>query len=432
MINTVGLLTKRRFLPLFVTQFLGAFNDNLFKNAMVFFATYQIFKSEAAETQFSALATGLFILPFFLFSALAGQLADSYDKAKIMRIIKVAEVLIMLVGATGIFFGHLELMLAALVGMGIHSTFFGPIKYAIIPQHMAGDEVLGGTGLVEAGTYIAILGGTIAGGVLDPHYAAIAVVVVAGIGWFASTHIPSAPPVTKLKIDWNVFRSSYRLIAATLHIRRLYLAINAISVFWTIAAVLAVLFPPLVKNVFHAQKDVASVFLGIFSVGIAIGSIIINRMLQGKVSARWSPISVLAMAVFVADFYWCARSWGGDEAVLASTREFLAMPGTWRVLFDLLMIAITGGMFVVPLYAFLTTTVDKSQTSRTVAANNIVNSAFMVGGSVGILGVTQLGVSVSDAILVVLVLCIISAFCGWRLYQAEKAHEMDSVVSLPD
>jgi len=432
MINTVGLLTKRRFLPLFVTQFLGAFNDNLFKNAMVFFATYQIFKSEAAETQFSALATGLFILPFFLFSALAGQLADSYDKAKIMRVIKIAEVVIMLVGATGIFFGHLELMLAALVGMGIHSTFFGPIKYAIIPQHMAGDEVLGGTGLVEAGTYVAILCGTIAGGVLDPHLAAVGVVLVAGIGWFASTHIPSAPPVTKLKIDWNVFRSSYRLIAATLHIRRLYLAINAISVFWTIAAVLAVLFPPLVKNVFHAQKDVASVFLGIFSVGIAIGSIIINRMLNGKVSARWSPASVLAMAVFVADFYWCARSWGGDESVLASTREFLAIPGTWRVLFDLLMIAITGGMFVVPLYAFLTTTVDKSQTSRTVAANNIVNSAFMVGGSVGILGLTQLGVSVSDAILVVLALCVISAWCGWRLYQAEKSHEMDSVVSLPD
>jgi MFS family permease len=430
MISSVGLLTKRRFLPLFVTQFLGAFNDNLFKNAMVFFATYEIYKSVEAETQFSALATGLFILPFFLFSALAGQLADSYDKAKIMRIIKMAEVLIMLVGSAGIFMGSLELMLAALVGMGIHSTFFGPIKYAIIPQHMADDEVLSGTGLVEAGTYIAILGGTIAGGVLDSRVAAVAVVVVAAVGWFASTNIPSAPPLTKLKLDWNIFRSSYRLIAATLHIRRLYLAIIAISVFWTIAAVLAVLFPPLVKNVFHAQKDVASIFLGIFSVGIAIGSIVINRLLKGKVSARWSPLSVLAMAVFVADFYYCARTWGGNPEDLTTIREFLGMPGTWRVLFDLLMIATTGGMFVVPLYAFLTTTVDKSQTSRTVAANNIVNSAFMVFGSVGILGVTQIGVSVSDAVLIVLVLCVISAWCGLRLYQAEKAHEMDTQVSL--
>ncbi|NML06321.1 MFS transporter [Sphingomonas sp. G-3-2-10] len=430
MITSVGLLKQRRFLPLFVTQFLGAFNDNLFKNAMVFFATYEIYKSVEAETQFSAIATGLFILPFFLFSALAGQLADSYDKARIMRIIKMAEVLIMLVGATGIFIGNLPLMLVALVGMGIHSTFFGPIKYAIIPQHMAPDEVLGGTGLVEAGTYIAILGGTIAGGLLDPHVAAVAVVAVAGIGWFSSTHIPTAPPVTKLKLDWNIFRSSYRLIAATLHIKRLYLAIIAISVFWTIAAVLAVLFPPLVKNVFHAQKDVASVFLGIFSVGIAIGSVIINRLLKGKVSARYAPLSVLAMAIFVFDFYLSARGWSGTPENLATTREFLSMPGTWRVLLDLIMIAITGGMFVVPLYAFLTTTVDKSQTSRTVAANNIVNSAFMVFGSVGILGVTEVGVSVSDAILVVLLLCVISALCGWRLYQAEKAHEMDSTVSL--
>ncbi|MDF7775259.1 MFS transporter [Sphingomonas sp. AOB5] len=430
MITSVGLLKQRRFLPLFVTQFLGAFNDNLFKNAMVFFATYEIYKSVEAETQFSAIATGIFILPFFLFSALAGQLADSYDKARIMRIIKMAEVLIMLVGSAGILMGNLPLMLVALVGMGVHSTFFGPIKYAIIPQHMAEDEVLGGTGLVEAGTYIAILCGTIAGGLLHYQAAAAAVIIVAVIGWFSSTHIPAAPPVTKLKIDWNIFRSSYRLIAATLHIKRLYLAIIAISVFWTIAAVLAVLFPPLVKNVFHAQKDVASVFLGIFSVGIAIGSVIINRLLKGNVSARYAPVSVLAMAIFVFDFYLSASGWSGNPQDLATTREFLAMPGTWRVLFDLIMIAITGGMFVVPLYAFLTTTVDKSQTSRTVAANNIVNSAFMVFGSVGILGVTEIGVGVSDAILVVLLLCVISAWCGWTLYQAEKAHEMDSKVSL--
>ncbi|MCW3845678.1 MFS transporter [Sphingomonas sp. LB-2] len=430
---TVGLLTKRRFLPLFVTQFLGAFNDNLFKNAMIFFATYQVFNSEAAETQFSAIAQGLFILPFFLFSALAGQIADSYDKAKIMRIIKVAEIIIMLIGGTGILIGNIPLMLTALVGMGIHSTFFGPIKYAIIPQHMAEDEVLGGTGLVEAGTYIAILGGTIAGGTIpDYRISAAAVVAVAVIGWLASRQIPPAPPVAKLKLDWNIIRSSYRLVAATLHIRRLYLAIVAISVFWTIAAVLGVLFPPLVKNVFHAQKDVASVFLGVFASGIAIGSVIINRMLKGRVSARYSPVSVLVMALFVGDFYFAASTWGADSGPLLKTLEFIAYPGAWRVLLDLAMIAITGGMFVVPLYAFLTTTVDKSQTSRTVAANNIVNSAFMVGGSLGILGVTKLGVGVAEAILVVLLLCVASAWCGWRLYQAEKAHELDSRVHVDE
>ncbi|MBO9712721.1 MFS transporter [Sphingomonas sp.] len=419
MIGSLGLLTQRRFLPLFVTQFLGAFNDNLFKNAMIFFATYQIFNSEEAETRFSAIATGLFILPFFLFSALAGQLADSYDKARIMRIIKFAEILIMLVGAVGIFTAHLELMLAALVGMGVHSAFFGPIKYAVIPQHLREEHVLGGTGLVEAGTYIAILGGTIAGGTIgDVRIAAVAVVAVACIGWGASQFIPPAPPVAKLKIDWNVVRSSYRLVAATMHIRRLYLAILAISVFWTIAAMLGVLFPPLVKNVFHSQKDVASVFLAIFSVGIAIGSIIINALLKGQVSARYSTASVLAMAAFVTDFYFAARLWPVNEGPLIKTVEFLAEPQAWRVLFDLAMIAITGGMFVVPLYAFLTTTVDKSQTSRTVAANNIVNSGFMVFGSVGIFGVTKLGVSVENAILVVLIFCFLSAWAAWVLHKA--------------
>ncbi len=419
MISSIGLLTKRRFLPLFVTQFLGAFNDNLFKNAMVFFATYQIFHSAEDETRFSAIATALFILPFFLFSAVAGQLADSYDKAKIMRLIKLWEVAIMLVGATGILIGNLPLMLAALVGMGIHSTFFGPIKYAIIPQHMAKEEVLGGTGLVEAGTYIAILCGTIAGGLINYRVAAVAVIVVALVGWFASRSIPPAPPATKLKIDWNIIRASYRLISATMHIRRVYLAIMAISVFWTIAAILGVLFPPMVKNIFHAQKDVASVFLAIFSVGIAIGSVIINMLLKGKVSARFSPASVVVMACFVADFYWASHNWGGGpNDPLVKTLDFIAIPGAWRIFFDLGMIAITGGMFVVPLYAFLTTTVDESQTSRTVAANNIVNSAFMVVGSVGIYGVTLLGVGVDDCLLVVLVLALLSAFAAWRLHRA--------------
>ncbi|MEI9928920.1 MAG: MFS transporter [Sphingomonas sp.] len=418
MIASVGLLKERRFLPLFVTQFLGAFNDNLFKNAMIFFATYHIFNSVEDETRFSALATGLFILPFFLFSAIAGQLADSYDKARIMRIIKAAEVGIMLVGAAGIFLQSIHLMLAALVGMGIHSTFFGPIKYAVLPQHLEEDEVLGGTGLVEAGTYIAILAGTIAGGLISPVASAFAVIAVALAGWTASREIPPAPPATRLKIDYNVFRSSFHLISATLHIRRLHLAITAISVFWTIAAILAVLFPPMVKNVFHAQKDVASVFLAVFSLGIAIGSVIINRMLKGHVSARYSPVSVLVMSGFVLDFYIAATNWGVTDGPMLKTVAFVAMPAGWRVLFDLAMIAITGGMFVVPLYAFLTTTVEKSQTSRTVAANNIVNSFFMVVGSVAVYAATRMGVSVTGALWSVFALCFLSAFCAWRLHRA--------------
>jgi MFS family permease len=401
MIPSASLLGKRRFLPLFVTQFLGAFNDNLFKNAMVFFVTYHVLKDVEAETSFSALATGIFILPFFLFSALAGQLADGHDKAQIMRIIKWAEIGIMAVGAIGIFTSTVWIMLVALFAMGVHSTFFGPIKYAVLPQHLARDEVLGGTGLVEAGTYIAILAGTIAGGLLDAHHAAFAVLGVAVLGMLSARAIPPAPPSVHIDLDWNVIRSS----------------IIAISVFWTIAAMLAVLFPPLVKNTFYAEAGVASVFLAIFSVGIAIGSVIINRLLKGEVSARYATGSVIAMAVFLADFYLTAHGWPAREG-LSDIPAFLRDPGAIRVFIDLAGISITGGMFVVPLYAFLTTTVDQSETSRTVAANNIVNSGAMVFGSVGILGLTAMGVSVVDAIWVLVGTALISAYAAWRLHKA--------------
>ncbi len=418
MFNALGLLKERRFLPLFVTQFLGAFNDNLFKNALVFFVTYSVYNSVEAETSFSAIATGIFILPFFLFSALAGELADSHDKAAIMRIIKWAEIGIMMVGATGIFLSSTWIMLVALFAMGVHSTFFGPIKYAVLPQHLARDEVLGGTGMVEAGTYVAILLGTIAGGLLHPHHAAIGVVGVAVIGMFAARQIPPAPPSVDIKLDWNVLRSSIRLVRATMHIRRLFLAIVAISVFWSIAAMIAVLFPPLVKNVFLAEPSVASSFLAVFSIGIAIGSVVINRLLKGEVSARYATASVVAMGLLLADFWYTAHNWSPIVAGLADLPTFLRDPGAIRVFIDLAGISITGGMFVVPLYAFLTTTVPQSETARTVAANNIVNSGAMVLGSVGILGVTHLGISVTDALWVLVATTLISAFCAYRLHKA--------------
>jgi MFS family permease len=418
MIPSVSLLGTRRFLPLFVTQFLGAFNDNLFKNALIFFVTYFVYNSVEQETTFSALATGIFILPFFLFSALAGQLADSHDKAKIMKIVKLAEVGIMVVGAAGILMSNVPIMLLALFAMGVHSSFFGPIKYAVLPQHLHKDEVLGGTGLVEAGTYVAILTGTIAGGLLDPEHAAIAVILVAIAGVFASRPIPAAPPLVAIDIDWNVLRSSIRLVRATMHIRRLFLAIIAISVFWMIAAMLGVLFPPMVKNVLYAEKAVASVFLAIFSVGIAIGSVIINRLLKGEVSARYAMGSVLAMSAFLIDFWFTCRGWTHQGSGLADIPTFLSDPSAWRVLIDIAGVAITGGMFVVPLYAFLTTTVDKSETARTVAANNIVNSGAMVVGSVGIYLATTFGVGVIDAIWVLVATGLASAYWAWRLHLA--------------
>jgi MFS family permease len=432
--DSLHLLRTRRFWPIFTTQFLGAFNDNLFRTAMVLLVIYGIYRDAEQEAAFSDIAGGLFILPFFLLSALSGQLADAMDKAKIVRIVKTAEIAIMLFGAAGLLLHNVPLLLVALTAMGVHSTFFGPIKYAILPQHLNKDEVLGGTGLVEAGTYIAILGGTILGGLLvlqraDGSYhaelAAVGVLVVAGIGRIAGGFVPPAPPADDAEIpgyphrgmDWHIVRASVALVSATLHVRRLYLAILAISFFWAMGAVLAAQFPPLVKNVFYADQSVATLFLAVFSVGVAIGSVAINRMLRGQVSARYAPASALFMGVFVLMLYWLTRDWPSSPE-LVDVHEFLRHPLGWAVVLDLLGVAIAGGMFVVPLYAFLTTTVPKSETARTVAANNIVNSGAMVLATLILTGLVLLGVSVAETLFLVAIASIVSAWLGHKLHLA--------------
>jgi len=419
--NVAHLLRARRFVPLFATQFLGAFNDSLFKQAVVLFVTYQLYSNPTKEFRFSAIAQGLFILPFFLFSALSGQLADDHDKAKLIRIIKSAEIGIMIVGGAGLMLANIPLMLAAVLAMGIHSTFFGPIKYAILPQHLRHDEVLGGTGLVEAGTYIAILLGTIAAGFLAsrPAAAAVAVLGFALLGYLAGRQVPPAPPAAeRLPITWHIVHASIELVSATMHIRRLFLAILAISFFWTIGAVLIIIFPPLVKNVLGANEQVASLFIAIFSIGIAIGSVAINRLLKSEVSARFAPPSVIAMGVFVLLLHFVALTWSKHGPDLTTLGNFLYNPMAWPMILCLLGVAITGGMFVVPLYAFLTTTVPKSETSRTVAANNIVNSGAMVIGSLLSIGLNLVGVGPTAQLLLVAAMCIVSAWLGWKLHLA--------------
>jgi len=419
--NVAHLLRARRFLPLFATQFLGAFNDSLFKQAVVLFVTYQLYSNPAKEFQFSAIAQGLFILPFFLFSALSGQLADDHDKARLIRIIKFAEIGIMILGGAGLMLANIPLMLAAVFAMGVHSTFFGPIKYSILPQHLRRDEVLGGTGLVEAGTYIAILLGTIAAGFLaaQPRYAAGAVLVFALLGFLAGRQVPAAPPAAeRLPITWHIVHASIELVRATMHVRRLFLAILAISFFWTIGAVLIIIFPPLVKNVLGANEQVASLFIAVFSIGIAIGSVAINRLLKSEVSARFAPPSVIAMGVFVLALHFVALIWSKHGPELTTLGNFLFNPMAWPMIICLLGVAITGGMFVVPLYAFLTTTVSKTETSRTVAANNIVNSGAMVVGSAVAIGLNLAGVGPTKQLLLVAAMCLVSAWLGWKLHLA--------------
>ena len=419
--NVSHLLRSRRFLPLFSTQFLGAFNDSLFKQAVVLFVTYQLYSNPAKEFQFSAIAQGLFMLPFFLFSALAGQLADDHDKSRLIRLIKLAEIGIMLLGGAGLLLANVPLMLAAVCAMGIHSTFFGPIKYAILPQHLERDEVLGGTGLVEAGTYIAILLGTILAGILAsaPAAAALATVGFAILGYLAGRQVPPAPPsAERIPFNWHIIHASIELVSGTMHIPRLFLAICSISFFWTIGAVLIIVFPPLVKNVLGADEQVASLFIAIFSIGIAIGSVLINRLLKSEVSAKFAPASVLAMSCFVIVLHFIALGWGEHGEELTTLGNFVFHPLAGLMIITLLGVAITGGMFVVPLYAFLTTTVPKSETARTVAANNIVNSGAMVVGSLLAYALSSVGVGPVGQLLLVAAMCLISAWLGYKLHKA--------------
>jgi len=433
--DSVHLLKTRRFLPIFVTQFLGAFNDNLFRTSMVMLVIYGIYRDAEQEATFSAIAGGLFIAPFFLLSALSGQLADAHDKARIVRIVKTAEILIMLAGAAGLVLHNIPLLLLALFAMGVHSTFFGPIKYAILPQHLESSEVLGGTGLVEAGTYIAILGGTILGGVLvlqrpdgsyHAEWAAVAVLLVAAIGRFAGGFVPPAPPAHDKEdpgfpqrgMDWHILRASITLVRATMHIPRLFLAIMAISFFWAMGAVLAAQFPPLVKNALGSDQTVATLFLATFSVGVAIGSVAVNRLLRGKVGARYAPASALLMGFFVLDLFRRIKSWPASEGQLRDLAAFLDIPNAWMVVLDLLGVAIAGGMFVVPLYAFLTTTVPKAETARTIAANNIVNSGLMVAATLVLTAAVLMGVTVADSLLIVAVASVVAAWLGWKLHLA--------------
>jgi len=436
MTTTTHLVATRRFLPLFVTQLLGAFNDNLFKNAMVLYVVYSVYNSEAEEARFSALASALFILPFFVLSALAGQLADMRDKARIIRVVKFCEILIMLVGGAGLFLAWqgvaisalaIPLMLAALFAMGIHSTFFGPIKYAILPQHLKPHEVLAGTGLVEAGTYLAILAGTIIAGWMPVEWAAAVVFVTACLGYVAGRQVPPAPPlIAPEPLDFHFVRSSVTLVRNTMHDRRVYLAIMAISFFWMIGSVLFIQFPPLAKNVLFASKQVASIFLVIFSVGVAIGSMSINALLRGTVSARFGPPSVLTMAIFVVLFHLVCRAWQVNEGSgLMDAAAFVSQPLAIPLMLTLLGIAISGGMFVVPLYAFLTTFVDKSQTARTIAANNIVNSGAMVIGSLLAVALSATGVPIVEQLLLVAAMCLGAAWLGRKLALAERCADQE-------
>ncbi len=428
--RTLDILKSRRFLPLFVTQFLGAFNDNLYKNALVMLILFRLAGTEGAgvlglggET-LVAIAGGLFILPFFLFSATAGQLADKYDKARMIRVVKMTEVAVMALAATGFAWGRADFLIAVLFLMGTQSAFFGPLKYGILPQHLAPKELVGGNAVIEAGTFLAILFGTIAGGLMiltgnGTTLISAGVVAVALAGWAASLTIPPAPATAPgLKVNWNFVGETREILRHAASHRDIFLSILGISWFWLVGATFILLFAPFAKDVLGGDETVVTLFLTVFSVGIGIGSIGCDRLLKGEVSARTVPFGALGMAVFSIDLYFAG------SAVIPATETlgvlgFLGQAVHWRILADLLLISICGGLYIVPLYAIVQARAEADHRARTIAANNVMNALFMVAGAGAAALLFALGMTVTGVFLVIAAANVIAAFYVCKLLPHE-------------
>ncbi|WP_193367663.1 acyl-[ACP]--phospholipid O-acyltransferase [Pelagibius marinus] len=426
--RTLDILKSRRFLPLFATQFLGAFNDNLFKNALVVLVLFRIAADEGGRGEMlAAAAAGLFVLPFFLFSATAGQLADKYDKARMIRGVKLAEVAIMLLAALGFAWERTDFLFVVLFLMGIQSAFFGPLKYGILPQHLDTKELVGGNALIEAATFLAILLGTIAGGLLilaDGGVTVISggIIVVALLGWAASLMIPAAPaPAPQLKVNWNFVWETGEILRHAAARRDIFLSILGISWFWLVGLSFLALFGPYAKNVLGGDEQVITLFLTVFSIGIGVGSIGCDRLLKGEVSARTVPFGALGMAVFSIDLYFAslAAQPAVPPEVLAGVGTFLAQAAHWRILADLLLISICGGLYIVPLYAIVQARAEPEHRARTIAANNVMNALFMVIGAGAAAVLFALGMTVTGVFLIIAGANVIAAWYVCKLLPQE-------------
>jgi hypothetical protein len=388
------LLRERRFAPFFWTQFAGAANDNVFKNAFVVFVTFEAARSIAVDAgTIVNLIGAVFILPFMLFSATAGQLADKYEKSWLIRWIKVFEIGIMLVGLAGFALGSVALLFVALALLGVHSTLFGPVKYAILPQHLAPDELVGGNGLVESGTFVAILLGTIAGGLavsIKPHGTAVAGVLTLAIavaGWLASRRIPLTPAVApELAINWNPFTETWRNARLAHGNLVVWRAMLGISWFWFYGAIYLAQLPAFTKRGLGGAEHVFTLLLALFSIGIGIGSLLCERLSGHKVELGLVPFGSIGLTLFAIDLWLATRAMSAGTS--SGVASFFAVGAHWRVAADIVLLGVFGGFYTVPLYALIQSRSAPSHRSRIIAANNILNALFIVvsaGVAIGLL-----------------------------------------------
>lgn len=409
MSSQFSLLKTRRFGPFFATQFLGAFNDNVFKNALIVLLTFQTAQwTTLAPELLANLAAGVFILPFFLFSASAGQIADKYDKARLARLVKVLEILIVLIAGFGFWLHSLPLLMTGLFLFGLHSTLFGPVKYAILPQHLAHEELVGGNALIEAGTFVAILIGTLAGGLLagmenGGAWITAACLATASLGYLASRRIPATPaPEPELRLNPNPLTETWRNIGFARENRTVFLSILGISWFWLFGALLLAQFPAYAKNVLGGAETSVTLLLGIFTLGIGIGSLLCERLSARQVEIGLVPFGSIGLTLFGLDLAFASPQ--TLPAAPLPALALLAAPGIWRVLLDLFAIGLFGGFFIVPLYALIQLRSSVSHRARIIAANNIINALFMVVGAAAAAGLLSAGLSI-PALFGVAALC---------------------------
>jgi 1-acyl-sn-glycerol-3-phosphate acyltransferase len=393
-----GLLRARRFAPLFATQFLGALNDNVLKNAMVVLLTFQAASWTTIKAELLAnLAAGIFILPFFLFSATAGQLADKYDKSRLAQMVKLLEIGIVLVAGAGFVLHSIAVLFLSLFLLGLHSTLFGPVKYAILPQHLKSEELVGGNALIEAGTFIAILVGTLLGGLLAGNGAGTAWITGAGLaiavaGYVASRSIPPAvPPAPTLAISINPLTETWRNIRFARENQTVFLSIMGISWFWLFGALFLAQFPAYTKNVLGGSETAVTLLLATFTFGIGVGSLLCEKLSARRVELGLVPLGSIGMTVFALDLAFASPA---TPAAGLGALALLQLASTWRVLFDLALLGIFGGFFIVPLYALVQQRSNPEHGARIIAANNIMNALFMVVGALCAAGMLASGLTI--------------------------------------
>jgi 1-acyl-sn-glycerol-3-phosphate acyltransferase len=404
-----ALLGTRRFLPFFLTQFFGAFNDNLFRNALVVSITYGAAVAADDAAVLTNLSQGLFILPFFLFSALAGQLADKYEKSRLIRQTRFVEVVLMLCAAVALYFGHLPSLFTLIFLLGVLATIFGPLKYSLMPQHLRQSELVGGNALVDSGTFLAILVGTICGGLLVPTSsaehaaggarhanvaAAITMVVIAVCTYLCARFIPRAEPTDPaLKVNFNPLTSTWEVIRFASRTRAIFLSLLGISWFWLVGALILAQLPAYSKEVLGGDKTVYTMLLAAFSIGTALGSLACERLSGHKVEIGLVPLGSIGMTVCLIDLYFEHPQAHAAAGALMSWTQFLAAGG-WDVALDCALIGLFGGLFIVPLYALILSRSAESHRARIIACNNILNAGFMVLAAALAIGWFELGFSI--------------------------------------